>query len=254
MKKAIRKILIIIGGILFFMFSAPILGNILNIGNILGMAGSLCVIAIGIWLEPIIRLIKALCKSKLGKSIVAIVLALVITLGGAFSVALGSVIACSKTNATDEETIIILGCAVYGDVPSIMLNARVQQAYRYMMNNPQSVAVLSGGKGNMENISEAQCMYNILTKQGIAPERLFLEEQSTNTQQNIEFSTKIIEENGLSKNIAIATSDFHLKRATMYAKDYGIDAKRISASSGFFATPTFYVRDTLGVIEKYVFG
>ncbi|MCC8072621.1 MAG: YdcF family protein, partial [Clostridiales bacterium] len=68
---------------------------------------------------------------------------------------------------------------------------------------------------------------------------------------NIYNSKQIILKNNLSTNVAIVSSDFHLKRASMIAQKNGLTPYRISAHSGFFDVPTFYVRDTLGVIKEF---
>ena len=133
-----------------------------------------------------------------------------------------------------------------------MLSYRINSAYDYLTKNPKSVAILSGGQGRGESISEAQCMFNELTEKGIEPNRLYLEDKSTNTFENISFSKNIIDKYGFSTEVAVATSNFHLKRATMIAEKQGLTAKRISAETSQFLIPTYYVRDTLGVIKEFI--
>lgn len=96
-------------------------------------------------------------------------------------------------------------------------------------------------------------MYNILTEKGISPDRLYLEDKSTNTEENIAFSKRIIDENGLDTDIAVVTSDYHLKRATMICKKNGLkNVHRISAASVYFDKPTFYLREVLGVVKEFI--
>ena len=140
-----------------------------------------------------------------------------------------------------------------GKSPSWMLSYRIDSAYKYLEAHPDSVAVLSGGQGNKEDISEAQCMFNVLTEKGIDPDRLYLEDKSTNTFENISFSKKIIDENNLSTDVAIATSSFHLKRATIIAEKQELKPARISAYTSHFLRATYYVRDTFGVIKEFLF-
>ena len=52
--------------------------------------------------------------------------------------------------------------------------------------------MLSGGKGDGENISEAEAMYRYLTGHGIDGDRLIREEESTSTKENLEFSCRKI--------------------------------------------------------------
>lgn len=251
--KIIKIALIVIGILLFLLFAAPLAGGIFNIGNVTGLIISAVFLICGFFFEKIISLCRKITKSKIGKIVFTAAATIISCVGLSFILALGATIAASTTNAADSNTVIILGCAVYNETPSIMLRARVNAAYEYLEANENAKAILSGGQGNGENISEAQCMFNILTEKGIDENRLFLEDESTNTYENIKNAKEIIEENHLDENIVIASSDFHLKRATMIAEKQGLKAQRISAKSGFFATPTFYVRDTLGVIKEFIF-
>ena len=67
----------------------------------------------------------------------------------------------------------------------------MERAGEYLEENPETKAVLSGGKGTGEDITEAEAMYRYLEKKGISPERLLKEEHSTNTSENLKFSLEI---------------------------------------------------------------
>ena len=249
----IRAIFIIGGGYYLFMFVAPIFGIIFNIGSVLGAFLSLIAILTGIFLKPIIRFCKKHYKSRKGKIILNTLFSVLGIGTVCFSLTLGSIVTSAKTDAQNQNTVIILGCAVQGEKPSYTLKTRINAACDYLEKNPDSAAVLSGGQGNGENISEAQCMYNILTENGIDPQRLYLEDRSTNTKENIAFSKEIIEENDLSSDIAVVSSDYHLKRATMICEKNGFDnVRRISAESVYFDKPTFYLREVLGVVKEFI--
>ena len=248
----VRLLLVITGIALLIAFAAPLAAHILCIGNALGIAFSAVMIIAGAFLNPIIRLVKKIRKKKSGKIITNTIFSCVTIVMLCFFIALGATIGASSTNADGQNTVIVLGCAVHGETPSLMLSYRINSAYDYLTKNPKSVAILSGGQGRGESISEAQCMFNELTKKGIAPSRLYLEDKSTNTFENISFSKNIIEKYGLSTDVAVATSNFHLKRATMIAEKQGLTAKRISADTSQFLIPTYYVRDTLGVIKEFI--
>lgn len=253
MKKIIRAVFIITGCVLLFVFIAPLKAHILNIGNIAGMVFSLLMILTGIFLNQLISLAGRIKKTKVGKFAYIAFLTAVTAVLLCFFTALGSAVAASSTNADGQQVVIVLGCKVNNDKPSLMLYQRINSAYEYLLENPRAVAVLSGGQGYGEDISEAYCMYLTLTEKGIDPERLYMEGDSTNTFENIKYSKQIIDENNLSTDVAIATSDFHLKRAVMIAEKQGLNAKRICAKSPDFSKPTYYVRDTLGVIKEFIF-
>ena len=93
-----------------------------------------------------------------------------------------------------------------------------------MEENPETKAVLSGGKGDGESITEAQAMCNYLVEHGIDRERLILEEKSTSTTENLKFSLGMIglnhrKEMWMQRNLShsfqipfMETSDIYSKR------------------------------------------
>lgn len=240
------------GGVYYlYMFITIALMGIVNIANILGAILSVIVILIGIFLNKIIKFCKKHYETKKGKILLGTCFT-VLTVGiVCFSLALGSVIGSAETDADNQETIIVLGCSVY----SYTLKCRVNAAYDYLENNPDSVAVLSGGQGPNEHISEAQGMYDMLTEKGISADRLYLEDKSVNTDSNIENSVKVIEENNLSKDVAVVSSDYHLKRAKMICEKNGLkNVHTINAPSTYYDKPTFYLREVMGVAKEFIFG
>ena len=115
--------------------------------------------------------------------------------------------------------IIVLGAHVDGTRMTLALLERTRRALLYLEENPGTRAVLSGGKGNGERISEAQAMYRYLTEHGIDGERLILEEKSTNTRENLDFSLKLI--GSVTPSIGIVTNNFHVFRGVMIGKKCG---------------------------------
>ena len=75
------------------------------------------------------------------------------------------------------EYVIVLGAKVRGSELSNSLKKRLDKALEYAENNPNTVLVLSGGKGEGEDISEAEAMYDYLQYNGIPESQLLLEEQ-----------------------------------------------------------------------------
>jgi len=133
--------------------------------------------------------------------------------------------------------------------PSGSLNRRVQACYEYLVENENSKAVLSGGQGSNEPMSEAQCMYDILVKKGISKDRLFIEDKSTNTDSNLINSYKIIEKNNLSENIAIATDGYHQLRARIIANRQGKSGKvgAVNAKPIRSVIVTYWVREWFAI-------
>ena len=140
----------------------------------------------------------------------------------------GGVIARSARgmDAPRAEHLIVLGCQVNGTVPSLMLRQRLDAAAAYLNTYPDAVAIVSGGQGAGESISEAQCMYDYLTAAGIEPERIRLEDQATSTMENLRYSMEYLD----STSVAIVSNEFHLYRAGQMAEKLGLDAELIPAT------------------------
>lgn len=135
-------------------------------------------------------------------------------------------IAASKS-PTENVTVVILGCRVYGENPSLSMVERLDAAYEFLEAHEDVQCVLSGGKGDGENITEAECMYRYLIAKGIDENRLYKEECSTTTRDNLLYAKQIIEENHLEQTIAIATSEYHVYRAGEIAKAFGMEYMEI---------------------------
>lgn len=115
--------------------------------------------------------------------------------------------------------IIVLGAHVDGTRLTLALLERTRRAFQYLEENPDTIAVLSGGKGTGERISEAQAMYDYLTEKGIDASRLIREEKSTNTKENIAFSLKKI--GSTEHSIGVVTNNFHVFRGVAIARKCG---------------------------------
>lgn len=153
--------------------------------------------------------------------------------------------------------ILVLGAKVNGTDPSLTLRERIDAAYDYLQAHPETVAVLSGGQGRDEGISEAQCMFNELTAMGISPDRLWMEDQSTSTQENLSFSLALMEEKTGSRPqaIGLVSSEFHLYRAGIYAADCGVTAAGIPARTSWLTLRlNYFLREVAALWKYYIFG
>lgn len=159
-----------------------------------------------------------------------------------------------KKEKADSDYCIVLGCAVYGTIPSKVLSSRVNSAYEFLCENPEAKAILSGGKGTGEDISEAQCMYNMLTKRGIAPERLIKEDKSTSTKENLRYSKEILDSERSGVNsITVISSETHLYRACLLAKKAGFNPKPYKAHTPGLIVISQYLRESVAVWYEWLF-
>ena len=135
-----------------------------------------------------------------------------------------------------------------------MLQARIDSAFAYLTANPRAVCVACGGMADDEVISEARCIRDELVRRGIDPGRIYLEEKSENTRQNIAFAADIIEENGLPTEIAVASDNFHQLRSSIYAKKSGLSAYSLGCRSYWLLGPGYWARETIAVAAAFTLG
>ena len=179
----LRLIGIIVGVIAFLWFLLPfIVAGILNIGNATGMIVSALLViysvfsvAIHMWLKKNARWLLVAC----GVAVAGIaVIAMVET---------GCIVNGNMKKPQEDATAVVLGCRVYGERASLSLVERLEAAYKYLEENPKARCVVSGGQGPGEDISEAECMYRWLVAKGIDGARIYKEDKSTSTEENIAF-------------------------------------------------------------------
>lgn len=160
-----------------------------------------------------------------------------------------------KQEKADSDYVIVLGAGVHGTRPSRILNQRITAAYDFLITYPQTKAILSGGQGPGEDLSEALCMKNELVKKGIDENRLIIEDRSTSTRENLKFSKKIIDENSPNTTkITIISSDTHLYRASIIAKETGFEPKLYYAYTDFhFLRLSNALREAVAVWAEWIF-
>ncbi len=121
--------------------------------------------------------------------------------------------------------VVVLGAKVRDDGPSVSLWDRIRAAADYLNTHPDTIAIVSGGQGPDEPMTEAQAMYEELVKLGIDPSRIWLEDKATSTWENMNFSLNLIEEKTGQRptKLGVLSSEYHLFRASLFAKACGVE-------------------------------
>lgn len=150
--------------------------------------------------------------------------------------------------AGNLEYLIVLGAKVNGTRITSSLKLRLDRAYTYATANPSVRIVVSGGRGRGEDIPEAKAMADYLVSRGMKRERIFLEDQSSTTEENLRFTAQMLP--GLvTRRVGVVTNSFHIYRACLLGKQVGY--KRLfSVPAG--SEPVLYfnyvVREALAVL------
>ena len=150
----------------------------------------------------------------------------------------------------DLQVIVVLGARAYGDVPSWILEQRLYSAHQYLVDNPGTDVIVSGGQGPGESQPEAWTMRNYLLARGIAPERILVEDASADTYENFCNSIEIIEKTYKSRvSAAFVTTDFHIYRAGEIVKKLRYPMAAISAEDKNYLKYGNYFREMLAMVE-----
>ncbi len=135
--------------------------------------------------------------------------------------------------AEGADYVLVLGAQIYPDRPSASLQARLDTAYDYLGRNPDASAILCGGQGSNEVMPEAWMMRDYLADKGIDRARLLVEDESSNTIQNIANARRQFLTEG--DRTAVISSDFHLARARKLMASAGLDPYGVPAPTPYLA-------------------
>lgn len=193
-----------------------------------------------------------LCKRKIFFTVFCVL----VTASAVAMVATGIWI-LSRASGSDEaptDYVVVLGAGVNGTQPGPSLYERLVAAKEFAEEHPEAILILTGGRGEGKQITEAQCMFNWLTENGVPAGRLRMEEKATSTEENLKNSLELIEaECGRRPEcITVISSEYHLLRAELIAKNLGVTAVCIPAHTrhklyfcNMFAREIFAVWKTL---------
>ncbi len=248
-KLIIKIALILMGLYIFYIYAGPLVSlGVINAGNLFGFGVAGVLIFTAVFLDKILQAF----QTSRGRAIISVICALLVIFSAVFFATLSQVVKHSKYTADNESTVIVLGCQIRGSIPSMTLKARCNAAADYMKEHPDSVAIATGGQGADEDLSEGQCIFNLMTENGIDKSRIYIEDKSTNTDQNVANAKIIIDENGFSSDVAVATSEYHQYRASMICKKNGLTASSIPSRSSRRAKPTFFTREVFAVWAQWL--
>ena len=194
---------------------------------------------------------------RLAKRLLTVVLTLILIGMLAFFILLGIVLAGSHDQVSGQPSVmIVLGCQVRPDGPSILLQDRIDEAAAYLLDHPEVTVVASGGQGPDEPMSEARAIRDALVEQGVEEERILLEEASHNTVQNLRYSRVLLEEEHFdtSGGVIVVSNGFHLARVRMLAARCGFEQVSTLAApeSHLPSRLSMYIREPLALVKSFL--
>ena len=138
----------------------------------------------------------------------------------------------------DEQlTVMIFGCYVRGEEPGRTLTTRLDAALSLLKRYPNADCIVSGGQGSNEAISEAEAMRRYLVSRGIAEERITLEDRSTNTSENLEYTFAILTGSESDGSAASTPGSPASSNSTDSAQSVDTDGRRLVGVSSEYHLP-----------------
>lgn len=161
------------------------------------------------------------------------------------------------TPETQVDYLVVLGAKVRQDGPSVSLWDRIYETVSYLNAHPDTIAIVSGGQGEDEPITEAKSMHDELVKLGISEDRIWMESKATSTDENLRYSLDLIEEKTgrRPQTLGVLSSEYHLFRASLMAKKLGIEFVGVPAKTTKITQLINHaMREVAGVWHFYIFG
>ena len=149
--------------------------------------------------------------------------------------------------------LIVLGASVYQDGPSPALTRRLNAVMACLDDHPNAVILASGGQGRNEPISEAQCIRDELVKRGVDPARIQMEDESTDTRENLINCLKLIGDP--EARVGIVTNNYHVYRSLLMAEQAGF--KNAHGIAAEYTGPTlfhFMIREAVSLTLHFLMG
>jgi len=151
--------------------------------------------------------------------------------------------------------IVILGSGTPNCIASPTLIARLDQGLRQAQRWPRAKIAVSGGQDFGLRCREADIMAEYLIARGVAADKVIREGRSTSTEENLVFSRRLLEAQGVAATdpIVVVTSDFHVRRAVRIARKAGFgEVAGVGAETPLYLRYNAWLREYFAAISGWV--
>ena len=122
------------------------------------------------------------------------------------------------------DCVLVLGCGVWGDRPSHMLEDRLLVGIE-LCKNGASEKLLMSGDHSRDEYDEVNVMKKFATDRGLASEDVFMDHAGFSTYESMYRARDIFK----AKKVLIVTQEYHLYRALYIAEKLGIEAYGVAS-------------------------
>lgn len=191
----------------------------------------------------------------LTKILIAVLCIAVICVAAVFGIDLYVRKSTEKYILTPEEAgegydcILVLGCGVYGDTPSHMLEDRLLQGIELYYDGASGKLLMSGDHGR-EGYDEVNVMKNFAVDRGVPSEDVFMDHAGFSTYESMYRARDIFK----AERILIVTQDYHLHRAIYDARALGLNAYGVASNPRTYSGQEYRdLREILARNKDFVF-
>lgn len=142
--------------------------------------------------------------------------------------------------------LVVLGAGLDGDQVTPLLASRIDKAIQIHQKTPAVKLIMTGGQGDDELVSEGAAMAAYAKKQGVPDEAIIIEDKAVNTEENIEFSRRLM--SGDQPKFAVVSNNYHVFRALLLAKEQGLSCIGFGAKTKWYFAINAFIREFVGYL------
>jgi uncharacterized SAM-binding protein YcdF (DUF218 family) len=148
-------------------------------------------------------------------------------------------------DARAADAIVVFGAAEYRGKPSPVLRARLEHALGLYRKGLARRVITTGGAGGDPTFTEAGVARNYLVEQGLPPESILMENQSSTTTQTVLYVAELMERSRLTSCVVVSDG-YHLFRIQRQLGERGIVAYGSPRPSQQEASHWMCIKQVLG--------
>ena len=170
---------------------------------------------------------------------------------------IANLIVLRRAPPLDRDWLIVLGCGIRSDgTPTPLLKGRLDLARDFWERQLAGTGtapgvIVSGGQGPDEVRPEADAMRDYLIECGVPAGQILTEDRSCDTLENMRFSAELIRPRTPDARVAFFTTNYHVFRAGIKAREAGLPAEGMGASTKWYFWPNAAVREFIGLLTEH---
>lgn len=151
--------------------------------------------------------------------------------------------------------VVVLGGALRGRSVSPLLGRRIDKglelARKEWSGGRDIPIIMSGGQGADEEVSEASAMAEYAHGRGVPSERIWLEDRSTTTAENLALTAELLRDKGIHGPVVVATNDYHAFRAATMMRRAKVPGYALGYRTARYYWPAATIREYLAVLRDH---